>query len=114
MTPEIVVHHPIPEELHTLLEQNDYRLAASYALHSVYIHDREEPVDRTAAPVLAPVLLRAEEAARLLGLGRTSVFALLQSGELRSVTVGRCRRIPVREIERFVHERSHDNHLARG
>jgi excisionase family DNA binding protein len=39
------------------------------------------------------VLLTVEEAAELLRLGRTTVYALIKSGELASVPVGRLRRI---------------------
>jgi excisionase family DNA binding protein len=39
------------------------------------------------------VLLKVEEAAELLRVGRTTVYALIKSGELASVPVGRLRRI---------------------
>lgn len=54
----------------------------------------------------APLLLRAEEAARLLSLGRTTVFAMMASGELASISVGRARRIPRVALERWIRERS--------
>ncbi|MFF8903378.1 excisionase family DNA-binding protein [Streptomyces olivaceoviridis] len=47
------------------------------------------------------VLLTVEEAARRLSLGRTTCFALVRSGELESVTVGRLRRIPADAIPAF-------------
>lgn len=37
-----------------------------------------------------------------LGLTRTKVFQLLASGAIRSVKIGRYRRIPVAEIEAFL------------
>jgi excisionase family DNA binding protein len=43
--------------------------------------------------VRQPLLLRAEEAAQLLGVGRTMVYELLRSGRLRSVKLGGARRI---------------------
>lgn len=48
------------------------------------------------------VLLTAEQAAQLLGVGRTTLYGLLRSGALRSVRVGRLRRIPVSAISDFV------------
>lgn len=51
-------------------------------------------------PTLA--LLPVEEAARRLGLGRTFTFALIASGELESVTVGRLRRVPAEAIGEYV------------
>ncbi|WP_030618600.1 excisionase family DNA-binding protein [Streptomyces achromogenes] len=47
------------------------------------------------------VLLTVEEAARRLSVGRTTCFALVRSGELESVTVGRLRRIPADAIPAF-------------
>jgi excisionase family DNA binding protein len=43
--------------------------------------------------VRQPLLLRAEEAARLLGVGRTMVYELMRAGRLRSVKIGGARRI---------------------
>jgi excisionase family DNA binding protein len=51
------------------------------------------------------VLLRAEEAARLLRISRTAVFKLLASGELRSITIGRRRRIPRAALDDYVQNR---------
>ena len=43
-----------------------------------------------------PVLLVCpEDAAHVLGIGRTKVYELIRSGALRSVRVGGLRRIPV-------------------
>jgi DNA primase catalytic core len=48
------------------------------------------------------LLVTPEEAARRLSLGRTTIYELMASGELRSVNVGRCRRVPVSELCSFV------------
>jgi excisionase family DNA binding protein len=48
------------------------------------------------------LLVTPEEAARRLSLGRTTVYELMASGELRSVNIGRCRRVPVSELCSFV------------
>lgn len=50
----------------------------------------------------SPLLLRAEEAARLLGLGRSTVFALLATGELPSVRVGRSVRVSRTALQHFI------------
>lgn len=39
------------------------------------------------------LLLTPEQAAQRLGIGRTTLYALLSTGELPSVTIGRCRRV---------------------
>ncbi|MFF8426044.1 excisionase family DNA-binding protein [Streptomyces sp. NPDC016566] len=41
------------------------------------------------------VLLKVEEAARRLRIGRTTCFALIRTGQLESVMVGGLRRVPV-------------------
>jgi excisionase family DNA binding protein len=53
-----------------------------------------------------PLLLTVDEAARLLAIGRTSVYQLIWDGDLTPVRIGRCVRISVAELERFVNERT--------
>lgn len=45
------------------------------------------------------LLLTIPEAARHLCVGRTTLYAMLKSGELASVAVGRLRRIPIDSLE---------------
>jgi excisionase family DNA binding protein len=49
--------------------------------------------DRKASPV-PPLLLTAEQAAATLGVGRTYIYALIRDERLRSIRLGRSRRIP--------------------
>ncbi|MET7742078.1 helix-turn-helix domain-containing protein [Streptomyces sp. NPDC005385] len=63
----------------------------------------------TAAATLIPssadptlLLLTVEEAARRLGIGRTTCFTLIASGELESVKVGTLRRIPADALTAYV------------
>ena len=53
-----------------------------------------------------PLLLRAEEAAKLLRLGRSTVFELMAAGELPSVKIGRSVRIPYAGLVAWVRERA--------
>lgn len=48
------------------------------------------------------LLLTPEEAAGVLGLGRTKVYELLRSGVLASVRIGACRRIPAAALRDYV------------
>jgi excisionase family DNA binding protein len=50
----------------------------------------------TTAPLIAepPHLLRVEDAARLLGVGRSTAYDLIAAGLLRSVKIGRRRLVP--------------------
>jgi excisionase family DNA binding protein len=49
-----------------------------------------------------PLLLTPEEAATVLRLGRTTVYALMKAGELRAVHIGRSCRPSRSELERYV------------
>ncbi len=53
-----------------------------------------------------PLLLRAEEAARLLSLGRSKVFEMMAAGELPGVVrFGRAVRISRSALETWIKER---------
>lgn len=47
-------------------------------------------------------LISTSETARRLGVSRQTVYELLNRGELASLTVGRSRRIPEAEVDRYV------------
>jgi excisionase family DNA binding protein len=53
-------------------------------------------------PSTAPLSVSVDEAARVLGLGRSTMFALLESGEVRSVKVGARRLVPWRALEELL------------
>ena len=71
----------------------------------------EYPVELISdqTPVEAPkprqmperVLLTVEEAAEQLGIGRTTIFRLVRSGEIESVRIGRLRRIHVDAVKAY-------------
>jgi excisionase family DNA binding protein len=48
------------------------------------------------------LLLTVEQAAKRLGIGRTTCYALVSSGEIESVPVGRLRRIPAECLSDYV------------
>jgi len=50
----------------------------------------------------APLLLKPEEAATRLRIGRSMLFELLASGEIKSVKIGRARRIPATALTEYV------------
>lgn len=47
-------------------------------------------------------LLDVSEAAAMLDLGRSKTYALVMGGQLRSIRIGRARRIPVEAIDEFI------------
>ena len=53
---------------------------------------------------LGKLLLRVEEAADLLGVGRTRVNALIGSGALHSVKIGGSRRVPAAALHEYVED----------
>ena len=48
------------------------------------------------------LLLRIEEAADRLGIGRSLMYRLVLSGEVESIRVGRLRRIPVDSLDQAI------------
>lgn len=60
------------------------------------IADEENP------PGSDPLLLSVPEVARLLGVGRTTAFALIRSREIESLKIGTRRLIPREAVEAYV------------
>jgi excisionase family DNA binding protein len=56
-------------------------------------------IERTSAAVL---LLTVEEAAQRLSIGRTTMYSLVSTGAIKSVTIGRLRRIPSECLDEYV------------
>lgn len=48
------------------------------------------------------LLFTPEEVAHVLHISRRKMYALMQSGEIESVKIGRCRRISRSALDRFV------------
>ena len=48
------------------------------------------------------LLLTPTEAANALGIGRSKVYELMQTGQLQSVHIGACRRVPAEALQLFV------------
>jgi excisionase family DNA binding protein len=55
---------------------------------------------------LEPLLLRATEVGKLLGLGRSKVFAMVAAGQLPAIRIGRSVRVPREALERWVREQT--------
>jgi excisionase family DNA binding protein len=50
----------------------------------------------------APLALRVKDFARTVGIGKTKTFAMIKSGELRTVRLGRRLVIPMSEARRLI------------
>jgi excisionase family DNA binding protein len=55
-----------------------------------------------------PLLLTPEQASRMLGMGLTVTYRLIMTKRLRSVQIGRARRITPGALADFVAELEHD------
>jgi excisionase family DNA binding protein len=55
-----------------------------------------------AGLIVEKLLLTPEEAADVLSLGRTKVYELIGTGALRSIRIGKCRRVPVAALEELI------------
>ena len=53
---------------------------------------------------MEPLLLKAGDVAKLLGLGRSKVFAMLALGELPVIRIGRSVRVPRAALEDWIAE----------
>lgn len=63
------------------------------------------------APADAPrVMLTPEQAADALGIGRTTMYALIKTGDVESVKIGRLRRVPQDALETYTHRLLTEQH----
>ena len=51
-----------------------------------------------------PMVLRVEDLMPILGVGRSNAYALVRSGQVRSVRIGRQFRIPREAVQEFLNE----------
>jgi excisionase family DNA binding protein len=64
-------------------------------------HTEPAAHEHPSRPMPERVLLTVEEAAERLNIGKTKTYALVKSGELESVLIGRLRRIHVDAINAY-------------
>jgi excisionase family DNA binding protein len=77
-------------------------------------NDPREPVRDGPAERAAPrLMLTVEQAAETLRIGRTTMFALVRSGEVESVRIGRLRRVPADALDAYT-ARQLDQSTAEG
>lgn len=51
---------------------------------------------------IEPICVRVDEAARMLGLGRTKLYELIGSGEITAIKLGKATRITTESLRDFV------------
>ena len=58
-----------------------------------------------------PLTLRVEELMPILGIGRNTAYELIRSGQIRSIRIGRCYRIPRDAVIEFLQKVKDNNKL---
>jgi len=51
-----------------------------------------------------PILVSVAEAAEMLSIGRTAAWELVRKRKIKSVKIGRTRRLPIAAIEEYVQQ----------
>jgi excisionase family DNA binding protein len=70
------------------------------------MHGHQELGQMGQELMVEPLLVRVEEAARILSLSRSTIYELMDAGELPSVRHGTARRIPVAALREWVARRT--------
>lgn len=78
------------------------------------MEDTRRTVSRQSAAPVEPLLVRVEEAARLLCLSRSTIYEMLESGEIPSVRRGAARRIPLAALRAWVEQQLRSDTAAEG
>ena len=52
-----------------------------------------------------PICVRINEAARMIGIGRTKLYELISSGELETVKIGKATRVTTASLYKLVERR---------
>ena len=81
--------HPLPSHLPGVREQSGHDRPDALAIP-------EDDMDK--------LLLTPTEAATALGIGRSKVYELMQTGQLQSVHIGACRRVPAEALHAFLEQ----------
>ncbi len=69
--------------------------------------DRNVPCpDPVEPPVVQPLALRAEEAAKALGIGKTTLWSMTNRGEIPVVRIGRRVLYPIAALQEYLARRA--------
>tara|TARA_R100001129_G_scaffold133822_1_gene95142 strand:- start:1543 stop:1731 length:189 start_codon:yes stop_codon:yes gene_type:complete len=55
--------------------------------------------------LVEPICVRINDAARMIGVGRTKVYELISSGELETVKIGKATRVTTASLHELVRSR---------
>lgn len=88
------------------------RIAALLADLFETISDQPDPAPPTLRQLPERTLLTVEEAAERLRIGRTRMYALVKSGEVESILIGRLRRVPVDALNAYTNRLLNEQEAA--
>jgi len=52
--------------------------------------------------VQLPMLVTVDQVAKMLGIGRTTAWELIRRQKIKSVKIGRTRRVPIEAIQEYI------------
>lgn len=58
-------------------------------------------------PLVEPICVRVNEAARMIGIGRTKLYELIASGEIEAIKLGKSTRITTASLHKLI-KRQHE------
>jgi len=61
----------------------------------------------TAPPSVEPICVKVNEAARMIGVGRTKLYELIASGEIEVIKLGKSTRITTASLHKLI-KRQHE------
>ena len=59
----------------------------------------------TAPPPVEPICVKVNDAARMIGVGRTKLYELIASGEIEVIKLGKSTRITTASLHKLVMQR---------
>ena len=66
------------------------------------VREVEQPIINITLQVDERRVFNVMEAAAILGIGRSKLYELMASGQIRTIHIGRLRKIPVAAIDEFL------------
>ena len=80
------------------------RLQTTPTTRTIHRHVPFALTDHGSGDPVARLAVTVEEGARMLGVGRATLYKLVMRGEIESFTIGRARRIAISTLEQFARE----------
>jgi excisionase family DNA binding protein len=83
-------------------QQGKRRISVLVQSRTSRIEEMRKPITIPPTPAAGPLAVSPAEAGRLVGVGRTTIYAAISSGELRSVKIGTRRLVAVDALREWL------------